>query len=65
MLEQFAVAHLSLPAKTVSAVFSRMAEAVTETRAMIPGYITLHPEFREIGERMMAVWNDGVNGLTG
>jgi hypothetical protein len=31
---------------------------------MIPGYITLQPEFREIGERMMAVWNDGVNGLT-
>jgi serine/threonine-protein kinase HipA len=65
MLEQFAVAHLSLTAKTVSAVFSRMAEAVTETRAMIPGYITLHPEFREIGERMMAMWNDGVNGLAG
>jgi serine/threonine-protein kinase HipA len=65
MLAQFAVAHLSLPAKTVSAVFSRMAEAVTETRAMIPGYITLHPEFREIGDRMMAVWNEGVNGLAG
>jgi serine/threonine-protein kinase HipA len=65
MLAQFAVAHLSLPAKTISAVFSRMAEAVTETRAMIPGYITLHPEFREIGDRMMAVWNEGVNELAG
>ena len=64
MLEQFAVAHLSLPAKTVSATFNRMAETVTETRAMIPGYITAHPEFREIGERMMDLWNEGINGLS-
>jgi serine/threonine-protein kinase HipA len=64
MLERFAITHLSLPAGTVSAIFSRMAEAVTETQAMIPGYITAHPEFREIGERMMDLWNEGVNGLS-
>jgi len=63
MLERFAVAYLSLPAGTVSATLSRMAEAVTETRGMIPGYIAEHPEFHEIGERMMAEWDEGVNGL--
>ena len=65
MLERFAVAYLSLPAAVVSATFSRLAEAVTETRATIPGYIAEHPDFREIGERMMAEWDKGVNGLVG
>lgn len=63
MLERFAVSHLSLPAAMASATFSRLAEAVMETRAMIPGYIAEHPDFREIGERMMAEWDKGVKGL--
>jgi hypothetical protein len=52
-----------------------MAEAVTETREMIPGYLTKHPvaatprgcpdDFREIGELMMAEWDEGVRGLVG
>ena len=63
ILERFAVAHLSLPAGTVSATFNRLAEAVTETLGIIPGYIADHPEYREIGELMMAEWNEGVNGL--
>ena len=65
MLERFAVAHLSLPIGTVSDTFSRMAEAFRETREMIPGYLTRHPEFREIGELMMAEWDEGVRGLVG
>jgi len=65
MLEQFAVAHLSLPKGAVTATFSRMAEAVIETRALIPGYMDEHPEFRVIGERMMAAWDEGVKGLLG
>ena len=62
-MERFAVAHLSLPVGTVSTTFNRLAEAVTETRGIIPGYMAEHPEFREIGELMMAEWNEGVNGL--
>jgi serine/threonine-protein kinase HipA len=65
MLERFAVAHLSMSMARVSDVFDRTAEAVTETGAMIPGYIAEHPEFREIGERMMAQWSEGVRGLVG
>ena len=65
MLERFAVAHLSLPIGTVSDTFSRMAAAVIETREMIPAYLTKHPEFREIGELMMAEWDEGVRGLVG
>jgi serine/threonine-protein kinase HipA len=65
VLERFAVTHLSLPVAAIADVFNRIAEAVTETRAMIPGYIAEHPEFREIGERMMTQWDEGVSGLFG
>jgi serine/threonine-protein kinase HipA len=63
VLENFAVSYLSLPSGVAAAIFSRLAEAVTETRGVIPGYIAAHPEFREIGERMMAVWNECVSSL--
>jgi serine/threonine-protein kinase HipA len=65
LLERFAVTHLSLTAGTIAATFIRMAEAVTETRKLIPGYIAEHPEFRKIGERMMTAWDEGVKGLIG
>jgi serine/threonine-protein kinase HipA len=65
VLERFAVTHLSLPVGKVSDIFSRTAEAVTETQKMIPGYINEHPEFRETGELMMTQWNEGVTGLVG
>jgi len=57
-------AGLSLPMSVVSATFNRMAEAATETRALIPADIADHPEFKEIGERMIASWDEGVKGLT-
>jgi len=65
VLERFAVAHLSLPVKKVSDIFGATAQAVMETRETIPGYIAEHPEFHEIGERMMAQWEEGVKGLRG
>ncbi|HIJ96671.1 MAG TPA: type II toxin-antitoxin system HipA family toxin [Desulfuromonadales bacterium] len=62
MLERFAVAHLSLSMGTVAGIIERMANAVMETKGMIPGYIREHPEFKEIGERIMLVWEEGVSG---
>jgi serine/threonine-protein kinase HipA len=63
MLERFAVAHLSLSVGTVAGIIERMANAVMETRGMIPGYIREHSEFKEIGERIMSVWEEGVSGV--
>jgi len=65
VLERFAVTQLSLPVAAIADVFNRIAEAVTETGKMIPRYIAEHPEFREIGERMMTQWDEGVSGLFG
>lgn len=62
MLERFAITHLALPVRTVSGIFERMSESVMETREKIPGHIADHPEFREIGEAMMAAWDAGVGG---
>jgi serine/threonine-protein kinase HipA len=59
-LERFAVVHLSLPIATVLFIFDRMAQAVSETRRLIPAYISEHPEFRDVGERMMATWDEGL-----
>lgn len=63
VLERFAVTHLSLPVGTVSNTFQRMAEAVMETRELISAYMTEHPEFHEIGQRMLTEWDEGVTGL--
>ena len=65
VLERFAVAHLSLSVKKVAETFARAAEAVMETRETIPAYMLEHPEFREIGRRMMGQWEQGVKGLIG
>jgi hypothetical protein len=32
-------------------------------RQLIPGYITDHPEFREVGESMMSLWEDGAGAF--
>jgi serine/threonine-protein kinase HipA len=63
MLERFAVAHLSLPIGEVYEIVTCLADAVMETRQMIPPYISDHPEFRETGEAMMAIWEEGVKGF--
>lgn len=65
LLEQFAVTHLSMPVRAIRDVFDHVAEAVRETERMIPGYVAEHPEFREIGERMMTQWDQGLKGLAG
>ena len=62
-LERFAVSHLSLPVRIVADTIERMAEAVTETRTSLSAYLNEHPEFREIGGRMLAEWNEGVKEM--
>jgi serine/threonine-protein kinase HipA len=62
VLERFAVAHLSLPVAAISEIFERTAAAVSEVLGMIPAYCKDHPEFREVGERMTAIWKEGVGG---
>lgn len=61
ILESFAITHLSLSMTKISEIFQRVAQAVSETRELIPDYMREHSEFKEIGESMMAQWSDGLN----
>jgi serine/threonine-protein kinase HipA len=63
MLERFALSHLSLSVGEISELVTRLADAVMQTRQAIPAYITEHPEFRETGEALMAIWEEGVRGF--
>jgi serine/threonine-protein kinase HipA len=47
------------PAK-IRQILERIADAVQETGKEIEAYIKNHPEFGEIGQRMVREWEDGV-----
>ena len=64
MIERFAMAHLFLSVGTIHKIVERVADAVMETQKLIPEYCNDHPQFREVGERMMAIWKEGIKGLT-
>jgi len=49
------------PAK-IRQILERIAEGIQETRIELGAYIEEHPEFAEIGERMLREWEIGVNG---
>lgn len=63
LLERFAVSHLSLPISTVSNIIEKTSQSVSETRSLISGYMNDHPEFEEIGGRMLAAWDEGLDGM--
>lgn len=60
MLERFAIANLSMTVGDVKETIERTADAVMETRKLIPDYISDHPEFQDVGEAMMSIWEEGV-----
>jgi serine/threonine-protein kinase HipA len=59
-LEKFAVTHLALPVGKVGQIFGVVAEGVNDSRGMLAEYLKEHPEFQEVGGRMLAVWDEGV-----
>lgn len=63
MLESFAVSHLSLRASDIDQIINRVTNAVMETRSLIPGYISNHPEFTVVGEAMMVIWANSVKEM--
>lgn len=64
MMEKYAVAHLSLPIGRIGQIFEEVAEAVTSTGELLSAYTTEHPEFSDIGNKMLKAWNTGVSDLT-
>ena len=60
MIERYAVTHLFLTVGAIRNIVERIADAVMETQKMISEYCNDVPEFREVGERMIATWKEGV-----
>ena len=48
------------PAK-IRQILERIAEAIQETTGEVHSYAKEHPEFAEIGQRMLQEWESGVN----
>ncbi len=63
ILERFALQSLSLPAKHATQIIDRVAGAVIEAARLIPPYIRENPEFEAIGNRMLSIWQDGVDSF--
>lgn len=60
ILEKFAVSHLALPVGKIKQIFEEIADGVNDTQGMLSEYIEEHPEFQEVGTRMLTAWNEGV-----
>jgi serine/threonine-protein kinase HipA len=63
MLEQFAVAHLSLPPARVGQIIQQMALAVIKTQELLIEYMQQHQNFKDIGTAMLNEWQAGVAGM--
>jgi serine/threonine-protein kinase HipA len=46
-------------------IFARIAEAMRDTMVELRSYLKDHPEFQEIGERMLAEWESGITSSVG
>ncbi len=62
ILEKFAITHLLLSVGRVERIFEEIADAVSDTRGILSDYRADHPEFRDVGNRMLAAWDEGVRG---
>ncbi|HBA88235.1 MAG TPA: type II toxin-antitoxin system HipA family toxin [Geobacter sp.] len=60
VLEKFALQSLSLSPRLANEIIARVAESVLEVSRSISPYIHDHPEFAEVGNRMLLVWQQGV-----
>lgn len=60
VIERFGVTHLSLTPGFMRQAFERISDAVSETRKEVSAYAGDHPEFRKIGDVILAEWERGV-----
>jgi serine/threonine-protein kinase HipA len=51
------------PAKSRQ-ILERVAEALLQTKPEVQAYMKEHPEFADIGQRMLQIWEAGVTALT-
>ncbi len=60
VLEKFAVSHLALPVGKIGQIYEEVADGVNDTQVVLSAYVKEHPEFHDVGSRMLSAWNEGV-----
>jgi len=60
-LEWFTLQALSLAQRQSVQIIDRVAAAVSGAAGLIPAYIRDHPDFAEVGGRVLATWREGLH----
>jgi serine/threonine-protein kinase HipA len=62
-LGKFIAGTFGIPAREQSAILESISQAVSQTAPLVLQAMEEHPEFRDIGKRMLLAWQEGVTGL--
>ncbi len=62
-LGKFITATLGIPARAQAVILERISDAVSTTAPLVREMMERHPDFRDIGKRMLLAWKEGVSAL--
>jgi serine/threonine-protein kinase HipA len=64
-LMEFATIHCDLPPREASRAIKEVAEGISQARKEVKEYGRSLPGFRDIAEKMLQAWEEGLAGLSG
>jgi serine/threonine-protein kinase HipA len=64
-LMKFIAGTFGVPAREQSIILESISDSVAETVSLVREKMAEHPDFRDIGKRMLLAWQEGVTGLRG
>ena len=62
-LVQFLAATFGIPQREQLRMVEAISDAVSDTSPEVRAAMDRYPDFRELGQHMLAAWREGVNGL--
>ncbi|NWB88061.1 type II toxin-antitoxin system HipA family toxin [Pseudomonas gingeri] len=62
-LQKFIATSLGIPARQQGLMVEQISDAISDTASAVREAMSSHPQFAEIGKRMLLAWNEGVMGL--
>jgi serine/threonine-protein kinase HipA len=60
---KFIAGTFGVPAREQAIILESISDAVAETVPLVREKMAEHPDFRDIGKRMLLAWQEGVKGL--
>jgi serine/threonine-protein kinase HipA len=62
-LSKFIAGTFGIPAREQSIILECISDSVAETVPLVLEKMAEHPDFRDIGKRMLLAWQEGITGL--